>query len=45
MPNPTVFRIVLAVAWLNLAVLTADALYNIIKALVNVLTATGPAYF
>ncbi len=45
MPSPIVFRIVLAVAWLNLAVLTADAVYNIVKAVVNALTATGPAYF
>ncbi|HEY8368061.1 MAG TPA: hypothetical protein VIM86_01980 [Thermodesulfobacteriota bacterium] len=45
MPSPIVFRIVLAAAWLNLAVLAADALYNVVKALANALGATGPAYF
>lgn len=45
MPSPIVFRIVLAAAWLNIAVLAADAAYNIVKAVVNVLVRTGPGYF
>lgn len=43
--NPLVFRAVLAVAWLNLAVLTADGLYNIVKAVMTQLARSGPAYF
>lgn len=43
--NPLVFRVVMAVAWLNLAVLTADGLYNIVKAVVNQFARSGPAYF
>ncbi len=43
--NPLVLRLVLAVAWLNLAVLTADAVYNVVKAVLDQLARTGPGYF
>lgn len=43
--NPLMFRIVMAVAWLNLAVLTADGLYHVVKAVTNHFARTGPAYF
>lgn len=35
MPRSITFRIVLWLAWANLAVLAADAAYNIVKAVVN----------
>jgi hypothetical protein len=35
----------MAVAWLNLAVLTADGLYNVVKAVLNHFARVGPAYF
>ena len=43
--HPLVFRVVMAVAWLNLAVLAADALYNVVKAVMNHFARSGPAYF
>ncbi len=35
MPRPLVFRIVLWLTWLNLAVLATDAVYNVVKALMS----------
>jgi hypothetical protein len=43
-PKPLVFRIVLALTWLNLAVLAADAVYNIAKAVINVFVAGAPTF-
>jgi hypothetical protein len=42
-PRSIAFRIVLWLAWANLAVLAADAVYNIVKAVVN--QYTGFTYF
>jgi hypothetical protein len=44
MPRPIVFRVVLGLAWLNLAVLGADAIYNVLKAVLNLFVAGAPTY-
>jgi hypothetical protein len=43
--KPVFFRLVLAAAWLNLAILTADGIYNVVKAVLNQFAQSGPGYF
>jgi hypothetical protein len=35
MPEPLLFRIVMGLAWLNLAILAADGMYHVVKAVMN----------
>jgi hypothetical protein len=43
-PQPILFRVVLSLAWLNLAFLAFDGLYNIVKAVVNLFVHGAPTY-
>lgn len=44
MPKPVFFRVVLGLAWLNLAFLGFDGIYNIVKALINLFVHGAPTY-